>query len=83
MKEIRTPHWAPAGTYPTERGWVSPSGEVIKKQKFTAEQIAHWHGNTAAPKQTLHEAPVIETVIEKEVEHFHYGDDEDLEPEEV
>lgn len=83
MKEIRTPHWAPAGTYPTERGWVSPSGEVIKKQKFTAEQIAHWHGNTALPKQTLHEAPVIETVIEKEVEHFHYGDDEDLEPEEV
>jgi len=83
MKEIRTPHWAPAGTYPTERGWVSPSGEVIKKQKFTAEQVAHWHGNTAAPKQTLHEAPVIETVIEKEVEHFHYGDDEDLEPEEV
>ena len=83
MKEIRTPHWAPAGTYPTERGWVTPSGEVIKKQKFTAEQIAHWHGNTALPKQTLHEAPVIETVIEKEVEHFHYGDDEDLEPEEV
>jgi len=83
MKEIRTPHWAPAGTYPTERGWVTPWGEVIKKQKFTAEQIAHWHGNTALPKQTLHEAPVIETVIEKEVEHFHYGDDEDLEPEEV
>ena len=37
MKPIQTPHWAPAGTYPTEKGWVSPTGEVIKKQKFTAE----------------------------------------------
>lgn len=76
---IRTPHWAPAGTYPTNKGWVSPSGEVIKKQKFTAEEIAEWHGNTALPKQTLHEAPVIETLIPEELDNFHYGDhDEDF-----
>ena len=83
MKPIRTPHWAPAGTHPTERGWVTQTGEVIKKQKFTAEQIAHWHGNNALPKQTLHEAPVVETVIAPEVEAFHYDEPEVAEVEET
>jgi len=72
MKPIQTPHWAPAGTYPTEKGWVSPTGEVIKKQKFTAEQIAHWHGNDGLPRQTLHEAPVTETLIPEELDDFYY-----------
>ena len=85
---IKTPPWAPKGTEPTAKGWVAPSGEVIKKQKFTAEQIAEWHGEEAmasapAPKpktkpkkQTLHEAPVVETVIDEATEEFHYGEDD-------
>ena len=89
---IKTPHWAPKGTHPTAKGWMTPSGEVVKKQKFTAEQIAEWHGASApapapaapAPqkprakktlKQTLHEAPVVETVIDEATEEFHYGDE--------
>lgn len=76
---IRTPHWAPAGTYPTERGWVSPTGEVLKKQKFTAEEIAEWRGPNASSKQTLHEAPVVETAVSPEIEKFHYGYDTDFE----
>jgi len=87
---IKTPPWAPKGTEPTAKGWVAPNGEVIKKQKFTAEQIAEWHGEEAmasapapAPKpkakpkkQTLHEAPVVETVIDEATEEFHYGEDD-------
>lgn len=71
---IKTPHWAPKGTHPTSKGWTTPSGEVVKKQKFTAEQIAEWHGNVT-PKQTLHEAPVVETVIDEATEQFHYGEE--------
>lgn len=81
---IKTPPWAPKGTEPTAKGWMAPSGEVVKKQRFTAEQIAEWHGEQAmaskpAPKpkkQTLHEAPVAETVIDEATEEFHYGDDD-------
>lgn len=80
---IKTPPWAPKGTEPTAKGWTAPSGEVIKKQRFTAEQIAEWHGEEAmasapkpAPKrQTLHEAPVVETVIDEATEEFHYGEE--------
>lgn len=69
---IRTPHWAPAGSYPTNKGWVSASGEVLKKQAFTAEQIAEWHSNHASPKQTLHEAPVVEKTLSTEAEQYYY-----------
>ena len=82
---IKTPPWAPKGTEPTAKGWMAPSGEVVKKQKFTAEQIAEWHGEEAmasapapkpAPKrQTLHEAPVVETEIDEATEKFHYGEE--------
>jgi len=82
---IKTPHWAPKGTHPTAKGWMTPSGEIVKKQKFTAEQIAEWHGVSApAPApvvQTLHEAPVVETVVAPEVHAFHSG--EELEAAEV
>lgn len=81
MAKICTPHWAPAGTYPTIKGWVTPSGEVIKKQKMTAEQIAEWMGpNAPSPKQTLHEAPVVETFVEPEIESFYYGEERDEHP---
>ena len=70
---IRTPHWAPAGTYPTTKGWVTPRGEVVKKQKISEAEIAEWHGNGALPKQTLHEAPVVEQVITQEITDFHYN----------
>lgn len=81
---IKTPHWAPEGTHPTTVGWMTPEGEVVKKQKFTAEEIAEWYGNATlvSKKQTLHEAPVVETQIDTDIEKFHYGEnneDKDLE----
>ena len=91
---IKTPHWAAkAGAYPHPLGWVvdRPKGrvEVLRKGTFTAEEIAEWHGNTTpAPQpvlQTLHEAPVVETVVEPELVSFHYdseiGEDVDNEEE--
>lgn len=69
---IKAPHWAPAGTHPTSKGWTTPTGEVVKKQKFTAEQIAEWHSVPVV--QTLHEAPVVESVVTPEVQEFHYGE---------
>jgi len=78
---IRTPHWLPAGTVPTTKGWMTPDGEVVKKQKFTGAEIAEWHqAHSTAPEpvlQTLHEAPVIETRIDAELEQHYYGDHED------
>ena len=85
---IKTPKWAvDKGAYPTARGWTvdRPKGrkEVIKAIKFTAADIAEWHAAQGAPApapepvvQTLHEAPVVETVVEPEEIDFHYGDDE-------
>jgi hypothetical protein len=86
---IKTPIWAhKMGAFPTARGWeVSrPKGrtEVVRSATFSAADIAEWHGHSVpapapAPEpvvQTLHEAPVVETVVEPEEIDFHYGDDE-------
>ena len=82
---IEAPKWAQRlGAVPTSEGWSVDRGkgrtEIVKRQRFTAAQIAEWHGEVEpaplviapAPEpvmQTLHEAPVVEReVTEAEVE---------------
>ena len=83
---IEAPKWvARAGAYPTKDGWTVNRSkgrtEVIKRRKFTAAEIAEWHGMAPAPApepvvQTLHEAPVVEREITEAEEDWHYGEDE-------
>lgn len=48
---IKSPKWC-KDAEPTVHGWVHPvSGELLKSQKFTAEQVAEWHG-PSAPEPT-------------------------------
>jgi hypothetical protein len=70
------PKWC-VDAHPTPNGWVSPNGELLKKQKITAEQIAEWNGVSApAPKpQTLTEAPAVERQLTEEEVTHHYGED--------
>lgn len=73
----------PKGAVPTHRGWVHPrTGELLKSQRITDAQLAEWHEEPEPVLQTLHEAPVVETVVEPEVEEFYYEEDEDLEEDE-
>ena len=68
----------PKGTIPTQRGWVHErTGELLKSQRITAEQISEWYGKPTL--QTLHEAPHVETFVEEEISDFHYApiDDEE------
>lgn len=54
------PKWA-KDAHPTRNGWVSSTGELLKKQKITQAQIDEWYGVESKPVvQTLHEAPVVE-----------------------
>ena len=69
----------PKGAQPTTRGWIDPrTGELLKSQRITANQIAEWYGHVApvhhepepAPViQTLHEAPVVEHVVSQDYHH--------------
>jgi len=76
---IKTPKWVEtAGAYPTVNGWTvdRPKGkkEVVKAAKFSAEEIAEWHGESGAEEaviQTLHEAPVVEVEVAKPVYDFY------------
>jgi hypothetical protein len=73
---IQAPKWAArAGAYPTKDGWTVDRSkgktEVIKRKKFTAAEIAEWHGEQAPVHQepvvqTLHEAPVVERAATQE-----------------
>ena len=87
---IKTPDWAiRVGAFPTAKGWEvhRPKGrtELIKAAKFSAAEIAEWHGHAepAPVVQTLHEAPHVEREVTHEeithhydehVEHEHHGD---------
>jgi len=54
------PKWA-RDAHPTTNGWVSSTGELLKKQKISQAQIDEWYAVDAQPAvQTLHEAPVVE-----------------------
>lgn len=36
------PKWCPAGTLLTERGWVSPTGELLACLKVSKDVVAEW-----------------------------------------
>ena len=63
----------PKGAVPTTKGWVHPkTGELLKVQKITQQQIDEWHGVPAEVVQqeehviqTLHEAPHVEVEVDK------------------
>jgi len=79
----------PKGAHPTTKGWIHPrTGELLKAQKMTEQQVSDWWASQQAPlhhipepapapaPQTLTEAPSVERELtEEEVEH-HYGEDD-------
>lgn len=68
---IRTPKWLPKGARPTTIGWISSKGEVLKRQKISAIDIAEWHGETSSV-QMLTEAPSVQSPVEQEtINHFY------------
>lgn len=70
----------PKGAIPTHRGWVhSVTGELLKSQRITDAQIAEWHGEPKPVLQTLHEAPVVEILVDEDLADFHYNPVEDPE----
>lgn len=84
---IKAPKWvARAGAYPTKDGWTVDRAkgrtEVIKRKKFTAAEIAEWHGEAPVHQpepvvQTLHEAPVVERAVTEEELDWHYGEEDE------
>lgn len=79
---IKTPKWIPADAYPSPQGWVTSKGEILKKQKFTAEEIAEWFGTpvalvaTTPVVQMLTEAPSVQSELTQEViSHYYHNDD--------
>lgn len=64
----------PKNAIPTTRGWVNPkTGELLKSQKITIDQIAEWHGNPVP--QTLHEAPAVERPLAASEVMHHYDNE--------
>ena len=64
----------PKGAVPTNRGWVSPKGELLKAQKLTDQQIAEWMG-----KDLLTEVPVTDPLMHTHndgLTHSHEGGDQ-------
>lgn len=80
----------PKDAFPSPRGWVSAKGELLKSQKISARQIDEWHAAQYAQHeaelfgeepvvQTLHEAPVEESVVSEELLTHHYGEEDEEE----
>lgn len=70
---LKRPKWA-GGAHPTLQGWVSPTGELLKKQKITQAQIDEWYGVSEEPVvQTLHEAPVVEEQLVSQETYSYYS----------
>lgn len=68
----------PKGAIPTIRGWIHPrTGELLKSQRISEQQIQDWHGAPEPVLQTLHEAPVVEVAIDYELEQMFYGHEEE------
>ena len=52
---IKAPHWAPAGTHPTSKGWATPTGEVVKKAEVycgTNRRVAFGSSRTDIARST-------------------------------
>lgn len=77
----------PKGAVPSQKGWVNPkTGELLKAGKISPAQISEWQGHEAQAVvqpviQTLHEAPVTETVVAQSVVDFHYDEEDQSEEE--
>ena len=69
---------------PTTRGWTHPrTGELLKAQKLSQQQIAEYNGTFGAPT-TLTESPTTEQeFVEEHLEIEVDGDDEYWTPEEL
>lgn len=53
----------PRGAIPTSRGWENPkTGELLKSQKISQEQIDEWFG--VSEPAVLTEAPVANTSLD-------------------
>lgn len=73
----------PNRSTPTVRGWICDrTGELLKSQRITPDQIAEWHGiPTVGQVQTLHEAPYQEIVIaEDDLTHYELKEQEEEAP---
>ena len=52
----------PRGAVPTLRGWEHPrTGELLKSQKISQQQIDEWHGVTAPPPPAPEPAVLTES----------------------
>jgi ribosomal protein S16 len=68
----------PKGAIPTQRGWIHPrTGELLKVQKISVDQINEWYGEPAVPSQpvvqSLHEAPHQEKEVDDQAFGYFYG----------
>ena len=60
----------PRGAVPTLRGWENPkTGELLKSQRISQEQIDEWHGVTA-PAPTPEPEPVVLTEAPMDVHDY-------------
>tara|TARA_Y100001937_G_scaffold125684_1_gene193033 strand:+ start:1694 stop:1984 length:291 start_codon:yes stop_codon:yes gene_type:complete len=73
----------PKGAVPTNRGWVSPKGELLKAQKLTNEQISEWEGTFLTEVPMQHPSDPLEHTHDNGVTHSHDGGDKPHEHEEV
>jgi len=74
---IKPPNWA-KDAIPKNNGWFSPSGEFLKSQKLSTEQIDKFYSKNASAPSVLVESPInkpIEDMTKKELEETarHYG----------
>lgn len=76
--------------HPSPRGWIHPrTGELLKAQKMSQEQINEWWQAQGSPlhhipepapapvPQTLTEAPSVERELTTEEVEHHYGQTEE------
>lgn len=57
---IKAPKWC-SNAVPSRAGWLDPyTGEVLKIQNFSKEQIAEWHDDKNPPPAPVMESPVEE-----------------------
>lgn len=69
---------------PTSRGWTHPrTGELLKAQKLSEQQIAEYNGAPVSAPQTLTESPTTEQQFVEEHLVEVDGDDEYWHPEDL